>query len=62
MSLNFTSVEIEEAIIKALNAGDMDAVECLLRTMVHVDPRRAVTLYDDLMAAVRVAPFIEAKP
>jgi hypothetical protein len=56
----FTAEQIEEAIHKALTAGDIEAVECLLRTMLHVDPRRAVALYDAMKLAVTVAPFIKA--
>jgi hypothetical protein len=58
----FTADEIEDTLFACLQAGDADGVEICLRAMVGADPARAVRLYDDLKTAVRVAPFIEAKP
>ena len=57
-----TADQLEAVFHAALTAGDVRGVDAALRVMVAVDPRRAATLYDDLRTAVRVAPFIEAKP
>lgn len=57
-----TGDQLEQVFHAALTAGDAEGVEAALTVMVGVDPRRAERLYDDLRTAVRVAPFIEAKP
>ena len=57
----FTADEIEDTLHACLKAGDVDGIGICLRAMVGVDSARAVRLYDDLSAAGRVVPFIEAK-
>jgi hypothetical protein len=56
----YTSAQIEEIFHACLHAGDADGVETCLRAMVGADPARADQLYDDLKAALRVAPLMSA--
>jgi len=49
-----TPEQIEAAFHLALKAGDVKAVDDLLRMLAVVDPRRAQTLFDALKASLSI--------
>lgn len=51
----FTSDDIEAGIVKALKAGDLDAVAALVRALVTLDPDRAQQVFDTLELGVALA-------
>lgn len=56
---DLTGAELETIIGNAVKAGDMQMVEAALKRMVMVDPGRAVRVYDELKAALRVADILQ---
>lgn len=51
----WTADQVEWMFHSALKAGDAQGVDAAIRVMLRIDARRAIDLYDDLAAALRIA-------
>lgn len=51
----FTAAELEDLMLAALRAGDVDAVVACLYAMAPIDPHRAGLLYDTLKLGITLA-------
>lgn len=51
----WTSDQVAEMFHAAVRAGDAKGVEAAISVLLRIDQRRAIELWDDLQAALRLA-------
>lgn len=61
MTAPYTSDQLAEGVANAIAARNFEAAVDILTVMVSVDPKRAVDIYDDIQAGLRIASALRTE-